>query len=112
MILFDIDGTLLLTGGAGKIAFEKAFKDLFGIANAWGAMVPDGKTDPMIFQGIASETLGRRLRNKESKQLYERYLTHFNSESGSVLFDAGSRRVSQIFSGAEKYHYGPCDWKL
>ena len=48
LVLFDIDGTLLLTGGVGRDAFEKVFKDLFGITGAWGDVIPDGKTDPII----------------------------------------------------------------
>ena len=30
-VLFDIDGTLIQTGGAGKIAFAETFRELFGI---------------------------------------------------------------------------------
>ncbi|MFT7638015.1 MAG: phosphoglycolate phosphatase, partial [Candidatus Omnitrophota bacterium] len=36
VLLFDIDGTLLLTGGAGQIAIDQAFEELFGVADAWG----------------------------------------------------------------------------
>ncbi len=57
ILLFDIDGTLLLTGGVGKIAIEKAFEELFGMPEVWEDLIPDGKTDPMIFREIAARVL-------------------------------------------------------
>ena len=80
ILLFDIDGTLLLTGGAGKIAFEKAFHELFGIANSWGETNPHGKTDPMIFEEIALRVLKRPVSRDENSMLVERYLYHFRKE--------------------------------
>lgn len=43
IFLWDIDGTLLLTGGAGKAAFERAFGELFGRKNVWEGINPDGR---------------------------------------------------------------------
>ncbi len=80
MLLFDIDGTLLVTGGAGRIAFERAFEELFGIKNAWGDTVPDGKTDPIIIREIADRTIQRKLEEKEYTRLCERYLLYFAEE--------------------------------
>lgn len=80
MLLFDIDGTLLLTGGAGRIAFERAFEELLGIRGAWGDVVPDGKTDPLIIEEIARRTLRRPLGGREYKRLVARYLRHFKRE--------------------------------
>jgi phosphoglycolate phosphatase-like HAD superfamily hydrolase len=77
ILLFDIDGTLLLTGGCGKVAFERAFEELHGIPDAWGDTVPDGKTDPVIIEEITSKKLGRKLAKKEYSILCKRYLTHF-----------------------------------
>ncbi len=80
MLLFDIDGTLLLTGGSGKVAFDISFRELHGIQNAWGDLAPDGKTDPVIMDELALRTLGRKLSRPESKKLKERYLFHFKRE--------------------------------
>ena len=33
LVLFDIDGTLIHTGGAGEKAFARVFANLFGIAD-------------------------------------------------------------------------------
>ena len=80
ILLFDIDGTLLLTGGVGKIAFEKAFEELFRIPSAWGNTLPDGKTDPNIIDEIAHRVLKRYLAQAEYAALVKRYLAHFRSE--------------------------------
>lgn len=73
LLLFDIDGTLLLTGGAGKIAFEEAFEEIFEIPNAWGSLDPHGKTDPAIFDEVAKRELGRLLSPGEFELLMDRY---------------------------------------
>jgi len=73
LLLFDIDGTLLLTGGAGKIAFEEAFEEIFEIPHAWGDLDPHGKTDPAIFDEVAKRELGRLLSDGEFDLLMERY---------------------------------------
>ncbi len=73
LLLFDIDGTLLLTGGAGKIAFEEAFEEIFEVPDAWGNLDPHGKTDPAIFDEVAKRVLGRLLSPGEFDLLMERY---------------------------------------
>jgi phosphoglycolate phosphatase len=46
-VLFDIDGTLLASGGAGKAALESAFTEVFGIALR--VQIPySGRTDRAI----------------------------------------------------------------
>jgi phosphoglycolate phosphatase-like HAD superfamily hydrolase len=73
LLLFDIDGTLLLTGGAGKIAFEEAFEEIFEVPHAWGNLDPHGKTDPAIFDEVAQRELGRLLSPGEFELLMDRY---------------------------------------
>ncbi|MBU9888595.1 MAG: HAD hydrolase-like protein [Candidatus Omnitrophica bacterium] len=73
LLLFDIDGTLLLTGGCGKVALEKAFEESFGIPHCWGDTVPHGRTDPAILNAICLRVLGRRLTSAEYSRLCERY---------------------------------------
>lgn len=80
ILLFDIDGTLLLTGGCGKIALERAFLDFFQIENAWGNLIPDGKTDPNIIEEIAQDRLGRALSRKEHNHITKFYLQYFDQE--------------------------------
>ncbi len=55
LILFDIDGTLVDTAGAGKRAMEFAFRQVFDVDRfADGAAVAfAGRTDPAIIQSLA-----------------------------------------------------------
>ena len=53
VILFDIDGTLVLTGGAGVRSMARAFEDLFAVPNAFQNVRMAGRTDA----GILSDTL-------------------------------------------------------
>ncbi len=46
--LFDIDGTLLRTGGAGQRAMERALTDVFGIAEPNEEIPAAGRTDRAI----------------------------------------------------------------
>ena len=52
LVLFDIDGTLILTGGAGMRAFFSAFKQVFDLSVSREFIRPDGKTDPLIAKEI------------------------------------------------------------
>jgi len=49
LVLFDIDLTLLRTGGAGRAAMTEAFRRLFGIENPTGGIRFEGRTDHAIF---------------------------------------------------------------
>lgn len=80
LIIFDIDGTLLLTGGTGRIAFERAFQELYGIENSWGQVIPDGKTDQMIFGEIFERHMGRAAELTEMQQIFSSYARHFETE--------------------------------
>ena len=80
LILFDIDGTLLLTGGAGKVAFNRAFQELFGVLDGWGETIPDGKTDPLIFQEIFRRVLKRNGKPREFDSLGTLYVKYFRKE--------------------------------
>ncbi len=77
LLLFDIDGTLLMTGGAGAEALNMAFENCFGIAGAWRGIVPDGKTDPMIIEEMAMGALGRHLSADEYTKICTLYLDFF-----------------------------------
>ncbi len=48
LVLFDVDGTLLLTGGAGARALTRAFEELFGVADAFQNAQLAGRTDHAI----------------------------------------------------------------
>jgi phosphoglycolate phosphatase-like HAD superfamily hydrolase len=51
LVLFDIDGTVLLSDGAGKRAVMRAMKEVFGGAGPENHRF-DGKTDPQIVREL------------------------------------------------------------
>jgi len=52
LILFDIDGTLLWTNGAGRRAIHRALLDEIGTAGPIDGYRFDGKTDPQIVREL------------------------------------------------------------
>ncbi len=73
ILLFDIDGTLLLTGGAGRRAFERAFAQVTGRRDACDGLSFGGMTDRGIARaGLAA--LGREVDEATIEALFARYL--------------------------------------
>jgi len=52
VVLFDLDGTLLRTGGAGRRAMDQALREV-GLADGLGTMRLDGMTDRAIVREAA-----------------------------------------------------------
>lgn len=77
LLIFDIDATLLLTGGAGKISFERVFEEEFSVQNCWKDTRPDGKTDPAIIDEIALREMGRTLSAEEHQRVAAKYIAYF-----------------------------------
>jgi phosphoglycolate phosphatase-like HAD superfamily hydrolase len=50
LILFDIDGTLIDSGGAGTRSLNNAFQELFSLENAFHGIRMAGKTDTEIIK--------------------------------------------------------------
>lgn len=48
IVLWDIDNTLLYTGGAGSVAMTRAFHELYGINDAFGRVEFSGRSDTAI----------------------------------------------------------------
>jgi len=79
LILFDIDGTLVLTGGAGLRAMNRACADIAGNAEALSGIPVAGRTDRVILADVVSR-LGRTLDDRLLDHLRERYLVHLREE--------------------------------
>jgi phosphoglycolate phosphatase-like HAD superfamily hydrolase len=80
LILFDIDGTILLTGGAAVRAVNRAFEKLFVIPNAMDGIRADGKTDPIILREIFYKNLGRDFQPEEASIVYKEYVLFLRDE--------------------------------
>lgn len=50
VFFFDIDGTLVSTGGAGRSAMDKAFREVHGVEGALGQVSMAGRVDPAIYR--------------------------------------------------------------
>lgn len=83
-VLFDIDGTLLVTGGAGGAAWQRAFEELHGVEANVAEHTDAGMTDPEIAAIVFREVVGREGSQAErSKAIaaYLRYLPETVAES-------------------------------
>jgi len=79
LVLFDIDGTLIDPAGAGSRSAGGAFRDLFGIEDAFDGVRMAGKTDIRIMkEGLAAH--GLPLEDGVMGRLLSRYLVHLGRE--------------------------------
>jgi phosphoglycolate phosphatase len=75
-VLFDIDGTLLVTGGAGAVAWQRAFEELHGVEADIAEHTDAGMTDPEIAAIIFREVIGREGSPEERSKAIGSYLKH------------------------------------
>jgi phosphoglycolate phosphatase len=73
IVLFDIDGTLILTGGAGGRAMSRAFEDTFGIPGALHGIPMGGRTDAGILAQAAARA-GLVLSADDRRRFRDRYV--------------------------------------
>ena len=64
-ILFDIDGTLISTGGAGAASWRLAFDELYGIPADIGKFTDAGMTDPEVGRRTFVAVIGHEPTRKE-----------------------------------------------
>ncbi|MBA3806887.1 MAG: HAD family hydrolase [Solirubrobacterales bacterium] len=77
-VLFDIDGTLLITGGAGAASWRLAFDELYGIPADIGEFTDTGMTDPDVGRKTFQAVLHREPERKEFTRLLERRLHYLH----------------------------------
>jgi phosphoglycolate phosphatase len=77
-ILFDIDGTLIVTGGAGAASWRLAFDELYGIPAHIGEFTDAGMTDPEVGRKTFHAVLHREPERKEFARLLERRLHYLH----------------------------------
>lgn len=82
LLLFDIDGTILQTNGAGTRAANRAFENIYGISEAMTRIDAAGKTDHLILQEIFMNELNRGFSQKEAEELYKLYIPFLEEETG------------------------------
>jgi phosphoglycolate phosphatase-like HAD superfamily hydrolase len=75
-VLFDIDGTILVTGGAGGVAWQRAFEELHGVEANVAEHTDAGMTDPQIAEIVFREVIGREGSQEERSKAIGCYLKH------------------------------------
>jgi phosphoglycolate phosphatase len=110
LILFDIDGTLVLTGGAGMRAMNRACEDLVRNENAMAGVTFAGRTDWSILDDILRNH-GHTLDEVLMDELRRRYVTHLAEEiqlpgRGVKEVMPGIRELLDALQGRDDVHVG------
>jgi phosphoglycolate phosphatase len=75
-VLFDIDGTLISSGGAGAESWRRAFDELYGIPADIGQFTDTGMTDPEVGRLTFLGALGREPTPEEMAKLMTKRHEH------------------------------------
>ncbi len=110
LLLFDIDGTLILTGGRGKKAMVQAVEEEFGTPIRFEFKDFAGSTDRKIIRTLMAKN-GIQPPNVESAidRVLERYLVHLgrllaNGDGVEVL--PGIRELLEIVRNDDRFALG------
>ncbi|HWC70661.1 MAG TPA: HAD family hydrolase [Actinomycetota bacterium] len=83
VVLFDVDGTLIDTGGAGGRSWSHAFREAFGVDGDIRRFSEVGMTDPVVARETFEGTLGRAPTTDEVIRLMMRYVLRLPEEVAS-----------------------------
>jgi phosphoglycolate phosphatase len=76
VVLFDVDETLVHTGGAGARSWSAAFETIYDVPADIGAHSSAGETDPQVARATFRAVLDRDPSRDELIALYASYLLH------------------------------------
>ena len=79
LLLFDIDGTLIASGGAGEYSMRLAVEDMFGEKDGLGGVEIAGRTDHLITQNIFKK-FGVEWTPERATAFLDLYLRHLAEE--------------------------------
>jgi phosphoglycolate phosphatase len=95
VVLFDVDETLIHSGGAGARSWSAAFQKLYGLPADIGKHTSAGETDPEVARETFTGVLGRDPSDEELVLLYAQYLLH-------LAADILSAEQYRVLPGAEQ----------
>src|SRR4051812_42885801 len=75
LFLFDIDGTLIASGGAGEYSLKLAIRDKFGVEDSLQDVEIAGRTDKLITLAILKK-YGVEPTPENITEFLDRYLSH------------------------------------
>jgi phosphoglycolate phosphatase-like HAD superfamily hydrolase len=79
-VLFDIDGTLIESGGASDRAWMRAFNELHGVDVRVSEVTGKGVPDPAVGRQAFENAIGRGPTDEEADALMRRRLDHLPEE--------------------------------
>jgi phosphoglycolate phosphatase len=79
-ILFDVDGLLITTGGAGTQSWRWAFNELYGIPADIGEFTQPGMTDPVVGRLTFKAVIGHEPSAQELARVVSHYLMRLPEE--------------------------------
>jgi phosphoglycolate phosphatase-like HAD superfamily hydrolase len=80
VVLFDVDGTLIDSGGAGARSWAHAFDKLYGISADIGSHTEAGETDPVVARNTFEAAVGREPTEAELARLFAVYILRLSEE--------------------------------
>ena len=95
VVLFDIDGTLIDSGGSGSRSWRAAFEKLYGVTPDIGDFSAAGQTDPEVALATFRGALHRAPEQDELSNLYAHYLL-------SLADDIGTSAGYRVLAGVER----------
>ena len=108
LLLFDIDGTLILTGGAGYRAIKHAVEVSLGVERALEGIPVAGRTDSIILRDAVRAIDGRELTDALRDQIRETYMGTLRAEiervRGGPGVLPGVRQLLARLAGDPAYH--------
>jgi phosphoglycolate phosphatase len=95
VVLFDVDETLIHSGGSGARSWMAAFQKIYGIPADIGSHTSAGETDPQVARETFKGVLGRDPESRELALLYAQYLLHLSD-------DIWTSKEYRVLPGAEQ----------
>lgn len=99
VLLFDIDGTLIRAGGAGRKALNRAAFVLYGKKDACSELSLAGRTDLWNFREAHINAAGKRPTAAQLERLHQEYLKHLPFyvrraiRNGTYVYPAGIKTL-------------------
>ncbi|MGB0370462.1 MAG: haloacid dehalogenase-like hydrolase [Opitutales bacterium] len=106
-LLWDIDGTLIWSGGAGERSFERAIKTVFGKTVSMADIDYSGRTDRMISE-LLIDHIGAPKSAETIAQVVDAYLQYLVEEmaAGTAIELVGVRKLLERAASDPRFTQG------
>jgi len=101
LILFDLDGTLLSSGGIGRRSTRLALESVFGTSGNLDEFYPGGRTQEAIFvDTLADAGIGLDQFHDKRDELYQTFLDNFQG-----ILDQGDYQINTLPGAIQLIEY-------